>query len=79
MKTSRQTRNPVSSIATCLALLLAIATLSGCVVAAGNKTAPGSGQTLGQELIDLKKAHAAGVINETEYQQKRQAIMDRYQ
>lgn len=36
-----------------------------------------SGQTTGQELVDLKKAYDAGVITEKEYNNQREAILDR--
>ncbi|MEO5961787.1 MAG: hypothetical protein ABIZ49_00715 [Opitutaceae bacterium] len=49
-------------------LLLA---MSGCVAAIGNRPPPASSATLGQQLIDLKKARDEGVINEVEYANQR--------
>ena len=60
-----------------LALLTLI--LSGCVVAMGNRDGTprkGAGTTLGQELIDLKKARDQNVISEDEYAAQRQKLMD---
>ena len=42
-------------------------TLSGCVAAIGNRQPPASSATLGQQLIDLKKARDEGVLTEAEY------------
>jgi hypothetical protein len=36
------------------------------------------GTTLGQQLQDLEKARADGLISEDEYQDSREAIMERY-
>jgi hypothetical protein len=36
------------------------------------------GATLGQQLQDLEKARADGLISEDEYQDSREAIMERY-
>ncbi len=33
--------------------------------------------TTGQELLDLKKAHDAGAINDEQYEKQRKAILDR--
>ena len=38
-----------------------------------------SGATLGQELQDLEKARADGLISEDEYEDSREAIMERYE
>jgi hypothetical protein len=53
--------------------------LSGCVIAMGNRdlgqpraTSP----TLGQQLVDLKKARDAGALTEAEYEQQRQKLLD---
>lgn len=56
------------------ALLVSGAVLSGftgCVAAIGNRPPPASSATLGQQLIDLKKARDEGVISETEYTAQR--------
>lgn len=51
--------------------------MSGCVAAIGNHPPAISSGTLGQQLIDLKKAKDAGVITEAEYTQKRAQFMER--
>jgi len=35
--------------------------------------------TLGQELLDLDKAHKAGIITDKEYEKKKKDIMKRYE
>jgi len=60
-------------------LTLLTLTLSGCVVALGNRDGSphkGTGTTLGQELIDLKKARDQNVISEDEYVAQRQRLMN---
>jgi hypothetical protein len=55
------------------------ATLSGCVVALGNRDLgqPASRKaTLGQELTDLKKARDTGAISEDEYQATKKRLLD---
>jgi len=51
-----------------------MAALSGCGTSQKLQV---SGQTTGQELVDLKKAYDAGVITEKEYNNQREAILDR--
>ncbi len=63
----------VSSAA--LALGLAIVA-SGCVAAIGNRGEHAGNGTLGQELIDLKRAKDAGVINDAEYEAQRARLLD---
>ena len=45
--------------------------LGGCVAAIGNRPPPASSATLGQQLIDLKKARDEGLITEAEYAAQR--------
>lgn len=65
-------------------LIAAVILLGGCVFA------PGSGDwddddrgdrpvrpTIGQELLDLSRAHDAGVISDTEYEATKERILDR--
>ncbi|HEX2853623.1 MAG TPA: SHOCT domain-containing protein [Opitutaceae bacterium] len=61
------------------ALLIAslLLTLSGCVAAIGNQPPSASSATLGQQLIDLKKAKDEGVITEAEYARKRAQFIER--
>jgi len=63
-------------------LLLSLGVLaclfSGCVIAMGNRDLgqPRSSQaTIGQQLIDLKKARDAGAITEAEYDQEKQQLL----
>jgi hypothetical protein len=65
-----------------LSLLLSLAVLavglSGCVIALGNHDldeprAPKA--TLGQQLIDLKKARDAGALTEAEYESQKARLL----
>src|SRR5215475_14061853 len=63
-----------------LALFLALFAvgLSGCVIALGNRDIgePRSPQaTLGQQLIDLKKARDAGALTEAEYEAQKEKLL----
>ena len=63
-----------------LFLIIACTTaiLTGCVAAIGNRDAGlAHGTTLGQQLIDLKKAKDAGAITEAEYQDQRARFLKR--
>jgi len=59
--------------------ILAAATLvGGCVAKIGNRE-PHDGpihSTLGQQLIDLKKAHDAGAMNDAEYEAQRTRLLN---
>jgi hypothetical protein len=63
----------------CFMRVLVIVTLllglSGCVASIGNRPPPPSNATLGQQLIDLKKAKDEGVITEAEYTAQRARFM----
>ena len=71
MKTNTQAR------ALCGVLILASFAFTGCVASFGSKleSSPTYTTTLGQELIDLQRAHDAGAINETEFKQQREKII----
>ena len=58
-------------------LMVLLLVLSGCVVAMGNKgETRGSGAaTIGQELIDLKKARDMGVLTEAEYEEQKALLL----
>jgi hypothetical protein len=62
-----------------LAALLALAVAaSGCILVAGNSEAKGQARpqpTLGQQLIDLKKARESGALNEADYQAQKQKLL----
>ena len=60
-------------------LLIATAiSLSGCAGAAFNRVelVMNRNVTVGQELIDLKTAHEEGIINDSEYIQAKQDILN---
>lgn len=58
-------------------LMLALG-LAACGGGGADVTATVSGATLGQELEDLERARQQGLISEDEYEDKRDAIMERY-
>lgn len=60
-----------------LIAMCAMATLTGCVAAIGNRDAGlnRGNVTLGQQLIDLKKAKEAGALNDTEYEEQRARLL----
>ena len=56
------------------ALLMVIAILSGC--AGTEVVAPTVSVSVGQQLIDLKKARDSGALNENDYQRERKSLID---
>ena len=56
----------------------AITLLSGCAGAAFNRVQMTAVRnvTVGQELMDLKKAHQEGIISDTEYAQAKQNALN---
>ena len=69
----------MKSIASLLALGLLAFTLSGCVIAMGNRDLGqprNNPATLGQQLTDLKKAHDSGALREDEYQAQRKKLLE---
>ena len=59
-----------------IAALVSVLVLSGCVAAIGNREGKRSeGTTVGQELVDLKKAKDAGAISDAEYEAQRARIL----
>jgi hypothetical protein len=65
-----QTRSRLLRVLFTASLLL---TLSGCVAAIGNRPPPMA--TVGQQLIDLKKARDEGALSETEYVAQRAKLL----
>jgi PBP1b-binding outer membrane lipoprotein LpoB len=62
-----------------LTAALALATallLNGCVAAIGNRDAKAGNGTLGQQLVDLKKAKEAGAITDTEYEVQKARLLN---
>lgn len=59
---------------------LAVATmvlLNGCVVALGNKDLGKPKATLGEELVDLKRAKETGAITEAEYEVQKAKLLEK--
>jgi hypothetical protein len=66
-------------ICTALALAGLAASLSGCVIAMGNRDGwptKVSPPTLGQQLSDLKKARDLGALSEDEYQAEKKRLLE---
>lgn len=60
-----------------LLLLVSCLVISGC---GGNKSVAGMSTTsLGLELIDLEKAYKVGALTEDEYEDAKDALIDRYE
>jgi hypothetical protein len=53
----------------------AVVLLNGCVVAMGNKGGQNTSGTLGQQLVDLKKAKESGAITDAEYETQRAKLL----
>lgn len=60
-------------------LLLMLAVCWGCGVQLGSDTQQTSKPTLGEELVDLKKAKDTGAISEQEYQKLKESLKKRYE
>ena len=59
-----------------LALLCVGIVTSGCAIQIGNRHPEASGGTVGQQLMDLKKAKDNGVISEGEYEAQKAKLLD---
>ena len=61
-----------------LAATMAATLLTGCAGAAFNRVnmTVSRNITIGQELIDLKTAHEEGIINDTEYAEAKQNVLN---
>ena len=63
-------------------LIISGAGLAGCCGTPGEGGKGGTAEvnvkkhTTGQELIDLKKAHESGAINDEEYEKKKEQILE---
>jgi hypothetical protein len=60
--------------------LLCVALFStGCAIEIGNRPPANAGATVGQQLVDLKKANEAGALSDGEYaEQKAKLIEPKY-
>ncbi len=59
-----------------VALVLASSVAAGCLsFGGGSDTTTVNQPTVGQQLLDLKKAHDAGTISKEEYERMREAII----
>jgi len=57
--------------------LLCIALLSiGCAIGIGNRTPANAGATVGQQLVDLKKANEAGALSDREYAEQKAKLIE---
>jgi Short C-terminal domain len=64
----------------CVSVLIGLvaAMLSGCVLGAGDKSYHQEVRpTLGQQLLDLKKAKDAGAINDAEYEAQKTKLLEK--
>ena len=61
-----------------LLLVVFMTGTTGCIVGVGNRGNPHSSEkhTLGQELMDLKTARDAGVIDPDEYEHQRRKLLE---
>ncbi|MFN0038842.1 MAG: SHOCT domain-containing protein [Burkholderiales bacterium] len=59
------------------AIFLTATFLGGCGTA--KPKGPRVDVTIGQQLIELKEAHAAGALNDAEYARQRKALIDNMQ
>lgn len=61
-----------------LILALALLGLAACGGGGAEVNSTVEGATLGQQLEDLERAHADGLLSDDEYEDAREAIMERY-
>jgi hypothetical protein len=59
-----------------VALVLASSVVGGCLsFGGGSDTTTVNQPTIGQQLLDLKKAHDAGTLSKEEYERLREALI----
>ena len=64
--------------AAALALTASLLLFTGCGVSGGSRNVQETTSTTkGQELMDLKKAHDAGIITDKEFDKMKKKIMDK--
>ena len=61
-----------------LILALTMLGMAACGGGGAEVSSTVEGTTLGQQLEDLERAHANGLLSDDEYEDSREAIMDRY-
>ena len=64
----------------CVSVLIGLAAatlLSGCVAASDKSYHQDVKPTLGQQLLDLKKAKDAGAINDAEYEAQKTKLLEK--
>ena len=67
--------DPVFRIMGTVFVILFLAMVSGC---GSTKVSTQSNTSVGQQLLDLQKAHDQGIINDQEYERLRKAIVKKY-
>lgn len=60
-----------------LILALALALMAGCWGGGADVRNSNRSTTVGQELIDLQRAHEQGLIDDREYQRQRRRVLKR--
>jgi len=68
---------PLRMITVLVSVVLGAGFLSAC--GGSDQEVHTTTQTEGQELMDLQKARDSGAITEDEYEDQREAILDRYE
>lgn len=72
----RSGRFPMNGTRSCASVVMACALLGGCSSATTEVLAPTVSVSIGQQLIDLKKARDAGALSEQEYQAQVRRVID---
>ena len=49
---------------------------SGCAIEIGNRPPANAGATVGQQLVDLKKANEAGALSDREYAEQKAKLIE---
>ena len=57
--------------------MAAMVLLNGCVIALGNKDIGKPKATLGEELLDLKKAKESGALSEAEFEEQKAKLLEK--
>lgn len=62
-------------ILSAIGVLSSMTLMSGCVIS-NAPAGVSSSKTIGEQMIDLKKAYENGAINDNEYKRAKQAVLD---